>query len=94
LQAPAKVEKVAITTCWAENFLIHVPFPVPVMSFEVKYAVIFEEKLIFCGSVPFQSQGPVIFGTELGPKTKILSFLTMRTLGTDKDKINFAGNAL
>jgi len=32
----------------AENFPIHVPFPVPVMSFEVKYAVIAGEKLLLC----------------------------------------------
>jgi len=39
----------------AENFPIHVPFPVPVLPFEVKYAVIFGEKLLFSGVVPFQS---------------------------------------
>jgi len=69
----------------AENLPIHVPFRVPVMSFEVKYAVFFEEKLIFCGSVPFQSQGPVIFNHGLGPKRKFCRFLTLKRLQQPKN---------
>ena len=73
-------KKWELPASWAENFPIHVPFPVPVVSVAVEYAVISGEKLFFCEIVPFQSQGPVIFNLGPGPKTKILSFLTLGDL--------------
>jgi len=40
VQAPATAEKWESPPVGAENFPIYVPFPVPVLPFEVKYAVI------------------------------------------------------
>jgi len=58
----------------AENFPIHVPFPVPVVSFTVEYAVIEGEKTVIQWSCPVPVTGSCDFCPGPGPKTKICRF--------------------